>query len=181
MSWCLKSCLLGSLWHFISVQESAISQCCIMQSIASGPSSQFDQPIFKYIHALKHHCPQPGALLRFLPPHWKHFTFLPPNWEHLALNLEHFYMFCPKIEGTFYVIEGTLVWRGRHGPLGLPLGSAPARAFYLFSLSCQVSSFEKHFSREDSNWLLSWCPDFFLINSKIIFQVYLTTVYNVPG
>ncbi len=24
-------------------------------------------------------------------------------------NLEHFYVFCPKIEGTFYVIEGTLV------------------------------------------------------------------------
>ena len=106
MSWCLKSCLLGSLWHFILAQESAISQCCIIQSIASGPSSQVSRPFFKYIHA-----------------------------------------------------------------------------FYLFSSSCQVSSFEKHFSREHgeySNWLLR-CLGFFLINSKFIFQVYFTTVYSVQG
>ncbi len=48
-----------------------------------------------------------------------------PNWGHFALNLRHFYMFCPQIEGTFYVSEGTWSDGGGHGPLGLPFGSAP--------------------------------------------------------
>ncbi len=45
-------------------------------------------------------CPQTEVTLRVLHP----------NWGRFVLNLGHITIFCPQIEDTFYVSEGTLVW-----------------------------------------------------------------------